>query len=296
MANEPTYEELVKEIKVLEKELEDSKRKQKEADGIEKRWPALLKSIPNHLVVLDLQGRILYTNGLPDLSQDEAVGKNVYDHIPKEHQYKLRQAIKMALLTGDTQTFELPVVMRDGKTTWWSNSIKPIKRAGQLVEYLSIGTDVSEKKQADEALQRRDAILEALSIALEHVLKMFELEQAGKKILELLGEATGVSRAYIFKNSKGENGDSLTHPIYEWIKSGISRPKRSPELQKKISYKIEGFERWATILGEGKLIQGHVKEFPEKERNTLSLYGIFSIIIVPIFVREKWWGLLDLMR
>ncbi len=290
MADKPTYKELEQKIKGLEKILEHTKRKEKAQQSTETRWPSLLGSIPNSLVVMDLQGQFLYTNGLPGLAPDEAEGKNVYDFIPADHQYKLRQAIRMALLTGDTHTYEIPVEMRDGKTAWWSNSIKPVKRAGQLVEYLAIGTDISERKKTAEELERRDAILEALSIALEQVLMMLDLEQAGKKVLGLLGEATGVSRAYIFKNSTDEDGDLLTSPIYQWIKSGSTPPGESPELQRITSYKGAGFERWVAILSRGRLIQGYVKDFPNEERDLLREYGIFSIIIVPVFVGQEWWG------
>jgi len=290
MTGKPTYKELEQKIKGLEKTLKETKRKEKAQQSRETRWPSLLESIPNFLVVMDLQGQFLYTNGLPGLAPEEAEGKNVYDFIPADHQHKLRQAMKMALLTGDTHTYEIPVKMQDGKRAWWSSSIKPVKRDGQLVEYLAITTDISEQKKAVDALERRDAILGALSTALEQVLVMLDLEQAGKKVLGLLGEATGVSRAYIFKNSMGDNGDLFTKPIYQWIKPGGKPPQQSPELQKEISYKGGGFERWPAILGRGQFIQGNIKDFPEEERDQLSEYGIFSIIIVPVFVGQEWWG------
>ena len=290
MTDKPSYEELERKIKDLEKDLEESKRKEKLQEAAEKRWQSLLESIPNYLVVLDLQGQFLYTNGLPGLAPDEAKGKNVYDFIPSDHQHKLRQAMKMALLTGDTQTNEVPIVTRDGKKTWWSNRIRPVKREGQLVEYLAIGTDITEQKKAAEALVRRDAILEALSIALEQVLKMFDLEEAGKKILGLLGEATNLSRAYVFKNRTNENGELFSTPVYQWVKPGIGPPKEVPEIQREISYKDSGLERWPITLSKGEIILGHVKDFPVVEQDILKKYDILSIIIVPIYVGKEWWG------
>jgi len=290
MAGNPTYQELEQKINELEKIIENTKRKEEAQQRTETRWPSLLESLPNSLVVIDLQGQFLYTNGLPGLAPEEAEGKNVYDFIPANHRYKLQQAMRMALLTGDTHTYEIPVEMRDGKTAWWSNSIKPVKRDGQLVEYLAIGTDITEQKKAAQALERRDTILEALSIALEKVLMMLDLEQAGKKVLELLGEATGVSRSYIFKNSTDENGDLYTTPIYQWIKSGLTPPKKGPVLQRKTSYKRANFERWAVMLSNGQIIQGYVKDFPNEERDLLSEHGVLSILIVPVFVGEEWWG------
>lgn len=71
---------------------------------------------------------------------------------------------------------------------------------------------------------------------------------------------------------------------------GVKPPKQSPELQRKISYKGGGFERWPAILGKGQLIQGNIKDFPAEECDLLSEYGIYSIIIVPVFVGQEWWG------
>jgi len=290
MLSEPSYEELEQKIRELEKELEDRIRKEEANQITENRWPSLLSSIPNYVVVLDLQGQFIFTNGLPGLTPKEAKGKNVYDFIPDDHQYKLRQAMRMALLTGDTQTYEIPIVMPDGRTTWWSNSIKPIKRAGQLVEYLAIATDITQQKKDEQALKRRDAILEALSIALDRVLRMSDLAEAGDTILELLGKATNLSRAYIFKNSTNEKGELFSNPVYQWIKPGIGPGKKVPEIRGEISYKVSGLQRWATLLSKAEIIQGHVKDFPQVEQKLLEQYGILSIIMVPIFVGQEWWG------
>lgn len=290
MPGKSTAEELKKKIRKLEKALEISRQNEVTQKESEEKWRSFLQNVPNYLVLFDLEGKILYSNYVVSyLSLDNVVGKNVNDFIPADHQDKFKQAMNNALQTGETDTFELPIVLPDGTITWWFNRIRPVKRSGQIVEFLGIGTDISEQKQAEEDLHRRDAILEALSVALEQSLKMMDLEQAVKRVLDLLGEATKASRAYVYKNFLEENGILQAEFRYQWVKPGMDVEIKGEELQKG-AYKDSGLERWELMLGRGQLIQGKVKDFPKSERERLVPYGIYSTVVVPIFAGEEWWG------
>ena len=112
-------------------------------------------------------------------------------------------------------------------------------------------------------------------------------------MLERLGQATGVSRVYIFENhaerGDAEHGDRLTSQCYEWVAPGILPQIDNPGLQS-FPLRAGGFARWEETLGRGELIYGHMREFPESERAVLGSQDIQSIAIVPIFVGQTWWG------
>ena len=194
MIEKANIEALQQKIQALEKQLEVSKQNEQMLRESEDKWRSILQNVPNYLINFDLQGKVLFINSVvPDLSVSDVVGKNVFDFIPADHQMKLRQAMNNVLNTGESDSFEISIVYPDGKATWWSNHISPVKQDGKIVEFLGIGIDISEKKRSEEALRRRDAILEALNIALEQSLKMLDLEQAINRVLDLLGEATKVN-------------------------------------------------------------------------------------------------------
>ena len=148
---------------------------------------------------------------------------------------------------------------------------------------------LTEHKRTENIRRRSDAILDAVSFAARQFLRTTDWKQSIQEVLERLGKATGVSRVYIFENNSEKDGNLLTSQRYEWCASGISPQIDNPDLQG-FSLRKNGFERWEEMLGQGQLIQGHVKEFPESEKNVLTPQNIRSIVVTPIFVGQKWWG------
>ncbi|UCF93113.1 MAG: PAS domain S-box protein [Desulfobacterales bacterium] len=147
----------------------------------------------------------------------------------------------------------------------------------------------AERRYAKKLLQRRNEILKALYLATERFLRMPPSESSIAPILEKLGHATEVSRAYIFENETRKDGVLLTSQRYEWVASGITPQLDSPALQK-VPFSEAGFGRWEEILSRGQMICGHVQDFSESEQALLAAQGILSILVAPICVGKKWWG------
>ncbi|MDI7261820.1 MAG: PAS domain S-box protein, partial [Thermodesulfobacteriota bacterium] len=148
---------------------------------------------------------------------------------------------------------------------------------------------LKERKQTEEILLRRDAILNAISLAAKRFLWTTDWKQNIQEVLEQLGKATGVSRVYIFENHTDQEGRLFTSQRYEWVAPTITPQIDNPELQN-FPLRAMGFIRWEEILSQGHHIQGQVREFPESEQEVLSAQGIQSIVVVPIFTGQEWWG------
>ena len=145
-------------------------------------------------------------------------------------------------------------------------------------------------RRAGRELQRRDAILEAVRFAAERFLsEAVGWEQSIREVLKRLGEAAGASRVYVFENFIGEDGELWSRQRYEWVITGVSSQIDNPLMQA-IPYRATGFGRWVELLGRGEPVHGHTREFPDSEQPELREKGVFSILIVPIFVEGKWWG------
>ncbi len=140
-------------------------------------------------------------------------------------------------------------------------------------------------------LADREVILEAISFAAERFLQMALWPESLQEVLESLGRATDVSRVYLFENHIGQEGNG-PHQVSrraEWTAPGIISQLDNPRLQN-LDYQATGFGRWADTLSRGQLIQGHVHDFPETEQAILASQNILSILIVPVFVKQQWWG------
>ena len=153
-----------------------------------------------------------------------------------------------------------------------------------------LGPTVERALKESRERRRRDAILEAVRIAAERFLgETTGWEDNVRSVLRRLGEASEVSRVYIFENYVGEDGEVWAAQRYEWVAPGVSTQIDNP-LLKALPYRTAGFERWEETLGQGELVYGHTRDLPESEQPELRAEEILSIVVVPIFVEGRWWG------
>jgi PAS domain S-box-containing protein len=144
--------------------------------------------------------------------------------------------------------------------------------------------EIAERKRAEEALRQREAVLGAMALAAEKFLRPSDWEQDMQAALAYLGKAADVSRAIIWEVSTSDDGKYLLSACYEWI---APEAKLAPQVGLQ---RIPVFRRWRDFLPRGEIIAGHVRDFSAKEQEFFVPRGIKSILVVPIFVRDAWWG------
>ena len=177
---------------------------------------------------------------------------------------------------------------KDGRHIKVLVSLSTVEYAGKMA-VLSFNRDVTEQQAVAEALHRRDAILEAVSFAAEKLLSGGNWEENIQSVLERLGQSMSVSRAYIFNNHTSPKGDPLASQRYEWAAPGITRQIDNPQLES-FSWRENHLQKWMEELRQGKIGQGVVADLPDLVQRHLEGQDIKSIIAVPIFVGETWWG------
>ena len=148
--------------------------------------------------------------------------------------------------------------------------------------------DITARKEAEEELMKRDKMLSGATKAVDRLITHADFAQAVNEALRIIGEEVGVDRAYVYENSLSQDGDTLFSMKYEWCSETVSPEMSNPERQNK-PYS-EGFARWQYLLTDGKPVVGAVSGLPDMERTYLEKQGIKSILIVPIIVRETFWG------
>lgn len=111
-----------------------------------------------------------------------------------------------------------------------------------------------------------------------------------KDVLRQLGEATGVSRSYVYQNSVSPEGEILMSERFEWCRAGVPATIFDPAYRD-CPYRPD-FSRWERVLGGGTTIFAPAKDFPEVERKVLESENVLSTAFVPIFVGKTWWGFL----
>jgi PAS domain S-box-containing protein len=140
-----------------------------------------------------------------------------------------------------------------------------------------------------QATRRRGVILEAVAFAAERLLLSTRWQDATADVLEHLGEAAGVSRAYVLQNHIDDLGTDRVTQRAEWCAPGIASQRENPTLTAS-AWNETGFDRWPASMKARAAIAGPVGTFPEREQAELALQDVVSMCVVPVFVSDSWWG------
>jgi signal transduction histidine kinase/DNA-binding response OmpR family regulator/PAS domain-containing protein len=157
-------------------------------------------------------------------------------------------------------------------------------------EYIVAGytRDLREYEQMMKGLEQRDLMLQTVN-HVAYILLQSETEEFKNNLLQCMGMMAGavnVDRVYIWKNHTID-GRLYCTQLYEWSEG--AEPQQGSELTENISYD-EGFLNWKETLQAGRCINGPIVNLSREEQENLSSQGIVSLLVVPVFLRDEFWG------
>ncbi|MFA5263851.1 MAG: ATP-binding protein, partial [Opitutaceae bacterium] len=131
----------------------------------ERRNSALVEGSPNCVQMFDHEGLCLTINqnGIKALGHDmsEVIGRPFYSIWPPEARTTLMEAVQ-STLHGHHNLFEAQYVRPDGRSIAWRVSMSPMKdEAGNVVSFVSIGVDITNRMLAEQALLKAKETAEA---------------------------------------------------------------------------------------------------------------------------------------
>jgi PAS domain S-box-containing protein len=153
----------------------------------EAKYRQLVENANSMIVQLDSEGKITFFNECAETffgySEAEIIGKSAIGTIiPKTELFESDLATKIRDCLAQQQKYfqnENENIRSNGERVWiaWTN--KPLLDAkGNLAGLLCIGTDISDRKQAEIALQASEAELRALFAAMNDII--FEIDIEGR--------------------------------------------------------------------------------------------------------------------
>ncbi|MCL2102018.1 MAG: ATP-binding protein, partial [Fibromonadales bacterium] len=104
--------------------------------------------------------------------------------------------------------------------------------------------------------------------------------------MKIMTEAVKADRMYIWKNYMVD-GQLYCTQIYE--QSEAVEPQQGKKLTHSIPYK-DKLLGWEMKLSKGECINNLVRNMPQGEQDMLVPQGILSVLIVPVFIKEQFWG------
>ena len=105
-----------------------------------------------------------------------------------------------------------------------------------------------------------------------------------------VGRELGADRISVFENVRDADGRLWMNLAAEWRREGVRGVFDEPST--KLHPYSPDFTRWIEVLGDRQVLTGAVAELPEPERRVLASEGTASVVAVPIFLADGWWGYL----
>ncbi|MBE3088105.1 MAG: PAS domain S-box protein, partial [Chloroflexi bacterium] len=248
---------------------------------------AVMENLDDAVLVLDNRAQLVDLNlsaqHLFELPAHQAIGRPVVELL-------FRCPALLTRFHGVFEAAEEIVMERDSKRQHFDLRISPLlDQRGRTIGRLVQAHDISERKRAEEALAKRDRLLESVARALAVLVTGYSFNEGVQEALRSLGEGADVDRVYIFENHvDATSGEVLCSQRFEWVREGITPQLANPALQM-VSYRQDN-PRWYTELLADRPIRGLVRDFPLAERAILEPQQIVSILAVPVRIEGRFWG------
>jgi diguanylate cyclase (GGDEF)-like protein len=159
---------------------------------------------------------------------------------------------------------------------------------GGVKAHMEVAIDITAMKQAQAEAEHQAHLLhtvnQMLVILLESHTESFENDIL--RSMKIIADSVRVDRMYIWKNFV-RNEKLYCSQVYEWSEGVASQ--KDYKLAKEALYS-DVVPDWEERLSNGDCINGIVREMSDYEKAALGPQGILSILIVPIFIKNQFWG------
>jgi two-component system, sensor histidine kinase and response regulator len=152
----------------------------------------------------------------------------------------------------------------------------------------------SKKEKADlakETLGVKNRLLEMVA-AISEILLAFEASNLEKTLLEameLMARCVDVDRMHIWEN-RDIGGTTMYEQQYEWLKD--KEDTKTPRVSSRYFYE-DTLPNWENYFSAGNCINGPLSSLPEAEYRFFASLGIRSVLIIPIFLQKRFWGVVS---
>ncbi len=202
-------------------------------------------------------------------------------------------------LTSRTPFRNVPceVIAQDGAPRHFLLSGTPVfcLESGEFLGYRGTAEDVTERRAAEQALRLRNAVLEAISRAATVLLAAADWRPEMPDVVARLGEASGTHGLHLFEAVTDAAGDAVAVNRFHWCHPRVNKSRPRP-LHRDMPLRAFGFGGWEQRLREGAVVAAETDALSADEQTFLSGEAVHSVLAVPVFAGDQWWGFLRFDR
>lgn len=167
----------------------------------------------------------------------------------------------------------------------WDN--EDVNFARTVSDIISLAIASQMRYEVDKKLEYKSELLSAMALCTEKFLNSKDINAIFSDVLIIMGKATKSHRAYYYEN---DATTGLISQKYRWIINNIKLTENNVKLQ---NLPHEFFEELLTPLLNNQIFEATVPKIEnESLKNKLSNVDVTSLILFPIFVKNKFHGFL----
>ena len=252
------------------------------------------------ILVTDLSGTIQYVNPafsrVTGYAAHEAVGQNPRILKSGKVSPEVYTELWQTITRGQVWEGELLNRRKDGELYWESSTISPVRdRAGKTTHYVAVKQDVTARKRAEEALERRVRQEQALAASSQALFRASEPQPLNRELLNealaYLLEAVQANRAYLFRNFHDPEEGFCSGIVAEAVAPGTRSRLDDPVYQKFPWSRAP--KRNRRLLEAGQACGGPAIDLFASTPDLLetpSEQPVLSVQLFPVHFGDEWWG------
>jgi signal transduction histidine kinase/CheY-like chemotaxis protein len=150
-------------------------------------------------------------------------------------------------------------------------------------------TEKQKVENSSRELIRQDSLLQVINNAAAILLAPDpgRFENSLRQSLEMMARCVEIDRINIWKNYLKEDGLYYVK-VYEW-EEGTGLQQDETRFGMEFSYH-QSIPEWEKKLAERQSVNGPIRSLSETEQKRLTPYGILSILVIPVFLQDDFWG------
>jgi len=171
---------------------------------------------------------------------------------------------------------------------FYRNSDQYVDWPGGKKAHIQHSFEITDIKQTQNELEHKQKLLFAVNSAATLLLTS-DAKSFGNALwqsMKIITEAIKGDRMYIWKNYTVD-GELHCGQIYEYSEN--VEPQQGKYFTFEVSYS-DYVPRWEIELSSGRCINNVVRDMPLKEQELLLPQGIISILVMPVFINDQYWG------
>jgi len=139
----------------IARDISERKKAEEALRESEKKLRFLLENIPDFVITVDRNHKILMINrGVPSVTVEQAIGTKLYNYVEPAHHEIMRKSLEKVFQTGMPEKYAvLGMGPKGPNTVWYETRVSPNKRDDRVISVTLISSDITERKKAEKALR-----------------------------------------------------------------------------------------------------------------------------------------------